>query len=550
MLKSEKVRLLSLSLLIKLGYNEVEPTFQRVIRNGSSVKLKLLALKGLSKLGSSSSLTLLCSIAGDDSESVPHRQEALTTLSKLKLIGGIPTIVGVLRNCSETRLRARAALALGAFGSEAPLGPLLEAATGSVSIEVRRAAFQALASLKRDDLSQLFCEALENESDIDIRLSAVRGLKFSRTEESIRTLIQIVASFSKYPLNLRRVAVESIASSEPKVLEFLNSIATNPSEDLEVRVSALSVIGTVNVRAAVSFILAVARDAKQPDELRKVAFRALQNVQLTPLINAIAFSTVTDAKTHPALKLEAARTFARGNAQAARIAMSDLLHQASVAKEVRYGAIELLCTLSDEGVISEVVPYLESGTLQERCWAGRLLGNHRSSLAKDALYRALSDDLPPIVRESILEVMRPDRDPAIMSLFRRFMLSADYFVRFRASKLMANLNDKEGFERVAGYVSDEFLHREALEALIACEDELGALEAVKAISYSSSPERGFIAEALEEILKVPHQLQGLVYKLTRLLDREGQPRTKEIIYSFLEALTTWREGIPLKLPSA
>ncbi len=141
------------------------------------------------------------------------RIEAVRKLSRLNGAVVVDALAGVLRSDEDSRVRARAATALGGFADERAV-PALETAVGDETQSVRIQALRALGRVGGDRATRILGEVLLGGSDVTQRVVAAWGLGRDGGEAARSMLTAAAADPSSMVSSAASRALNNLPRSE------------------------------------------------------------------------------------------------------------------------------------------------------------------------------------------------------------------------------------------------------------------------------------------------------------------------------------------------
>lgn len=218
------------------------------------------------------------------------RRQAALTLGLLRDRRGIEPLLRVVENSQEEpTVRSAAVLSLVRLASKVTIEPLI----AGLAKEDRAAKRQALATLKvlleekesvlvkRGPLEVPLFETLK-EHDEEIRLETIRTLALIKTPEVVSRLVTLLGDQSE---PVRRETIGALASiKDNRAVDHLLPLLSDKSDQLR-RKEVLAALGHFSSRSAVFPLLAVATDPSEKVDIRVTALASLARVAPGVVIN-------------------------------------------------------------------------------------------------------------------------------------------------------------------------------------------------------------------------------------------------------------------------
>jgi HEAT repeat protein len=282
--------------LVQIGItpsmSEVADVLMELFEKAEDWDDRNIALKGLVELKESSAIGSVVDIAGSLDVSVPEDEEQLHMMMEaLKGFGCVQEFMNILKDFDiKFRAKVIAAGLVGELGCEEAV-PLLIDLLQEEGRDIRRASIEALGKMPTPESKQALLKRL-NDHDSHIRKEAISSLGRIKDKDAFDKLLEHLDDTEEY-IDVLEEAVKALLMIDPgrlfSHLDKFNStlrvaigrfskdldilLRLSSDEDLDVRLSSISGLGTLGMQKANERLKEVLKD-KEP-ETRRTAVMAL-----------------------------------------------------------------------------------------------------------------------------------------------------------------------------------------------------------------------------------------------------------------------------------
>jgi HEAT repeat protein len=220
-----------------------------LIRNSKVERVRTTAVSWLGHLPGES--TFLAALVRDERESLEVRKEAADAIGESPDGDALALLQNLYRSVTHREVKREI---LDAISDDRPderaVNFLIEVAEREPDRELRKEAIEGLGE-KKDSLSLQALEKIANDSDagIDLQQAAVEAIG-ARPEEEALPLLKKIARTHPRP-QARREAIERLGEF-PGQISFLDELARNEAENLDVRREAVEAIAESRNAEAIS----------------------------------------------------------------------------------------------------------------------------------------------------------------------------------------------------------------------------------------------------------------------------------------------------------
>lgn len=173
---------------------------------------------------------------------------------------------------SDPKVRRNAAEMLGRALHKNAVKPLLEALEAETDVEVRRVIVLSLSLLGGEEVYSILLQTLKEDTDRDTRRNAAGGLRFFREEINPSELVALIIKESDKSIRDVLVSTVIFLRDESLVPDLIESFSKIKKQ--EIRECLLEIIGSHNT-TDVKKLLCECSSPTYDDEIRFIAARAM-----------------------------------------------------------------------------------------------------------------------------------------------------------------------------------------------------------------------------------------------------------------------------------
>ena len=193
------------------------------------------------------------------------KSAALTLLGRHGGKAVTPVILGLARNETDVKLRARAISVLGATNDDSVIDPLREFALNSTDNEIVEASLYALSRHTNDRVIAVLTDIATSGKTIPQRKMAINGIAIRSGDSAVDALFKIYDADQS--VEIRKSVISGFANRQSeRAGEKLFEIA-RASDNIELRKAAISAIPRRGGDKAIDFLIAL-YDAEKNEELK------------------------------------------------------------------------------------------------------------------------------------------------------------------------------------------------------------------------------------------------------------------------------------------
>jgi HEAT repeat protein len=205
----------------RTGKSEATPLLASISARTDNLLLKVQTALALARLGDTGQIGHLIKILGSDTEAI-HRASAASALGELSARPALDALLSALANDSDPFVQASAAAALGKLGDRSAVGPLWQATEKTSQLSVTMAAMDALGDLGGP--------------------------------EAVAHLEEVVKRPTWSELVRRRCLKALDQAQAREIGQYLQSVATDTSNQLLARVQAIEGLGVLHDTSATALL--------------------------------------------------------------------------------------------------------------------------------------------------------------------------------------------------------------------------------------------------------------------------------------------------------
>jgi HEAT repeat protein len=251
----------------------VEGLLKELIRSSPIVEVRETAVSWVGRFPGN--IPFLSDIARNEREHREVRKEAIDAIGQTDEAGAVAALKNLFSSLLDRELRKEIVEAAAQNREEdAAVDFLIKVAEGETDREVGREAIEGLGQMRdRRSFAALVKIAGDPSADVDSQREAAESIGEREKDEALPALKNIIKTHPR--ADVRREAIEAVSEMEGEAA-FLEEIALDEKESLELRKEAIDALGDSNAEEAVRRLEKLYRSISNR-ELKKEVIEAIED---------------------------------------------------------------------------------------------------------------------------------------------------------------------------------------------------------------------------------------------------------------------------------